>query len=310
MNRTIVFSLTLIAFAAQAASGEEDNNKPNVLLIMADDLGYECLGCNGGTSYATPHLDRLAKTGVRFRHCYVNPICTPTRVALMTGRYNFRNYADPFIQDNTWERVQQQGAYGPDLCVDYLCDFFERHQDRPFFAYYPMALTHFPFKPTPDSPAWQSGDRHEDDWKKYMPDMVAYMDKLVGRLVGKLEELGIRDNTLIMFLGVSFLPRLLGAEEPARDWVLVELINEFRKFGAQQRPAFAGHEGRYVRNHRWKLYAAGQSRRGIPFYRGGQLYDLQHDLREQHPIPPGGGGQEAETARQQLQAVFDEHPWE
>ncbi|MCK4466285.1 MAG: sulfatase-like hydrolase/transferase, partial [Bacteroidales bacterium] len=44
--------------------------KPNIVLIMADDLGFECLGCNGGTSYQTPNLDKLAETGVRFTYCY------------------------------------------------------------------------------------------------------------------------------------------------------------------------------------------------------------------------------------------------
>ncbi|MBC8356744.1 MAG: sulfatase-like hydrolase/transferase [Planctomycetes bacterium] len=63
-------------------------------MIMADDLGFECIGANGGTSYKTPVLDKLASEGVRFEHCYSQPICTPSRVKLMTGRYNVRNYAE------------------------------------------------------------------------------------------------------------------------------------------------------------------------------------------------------------------------
>ena len=59
---------------------------------MADDFGYECVTANGGQSYQTPNLDRLAAAGVRFEHCHVQPLCTPTRVQLMTGRYNVRNY--------------------------------------------------------------------------------------------------------------------------------------------------------------------------------------------------------------------------
>ena len=58
---------------------------PNLILIMADDLGYEIIGANGGTSYQTPELDRLAATGMRFTHCHAQPLCTPTRVQLMTG---------------------------------------------------------------------------------------------------------------------------------------------------------------------------------------------------------------------------------
>ncbi len=66
--------------------------RTNIILIMADDLGYETIGANGGTSYKTPRLDELAREGVRFEHCYAQPICTPSRVQIMTGRYNSRNY--------------------------------------------------------------------------------------------------------------------------------------------------------------------------------------------------------------------------
>ncbi len=66
--------------------------RTNIVLIMADDLGYECLGCNGSTDYKTPVLDRLAKTGIRFEQCHSQPLCTPSRVEIMTGRYNVRNY--------------------------------------------------------------------------------------------------------------------------------------------------------------------------------------------------------------------------
>ena len=67
-------------------------SRPNIVLIMSDDLGYEVLGANGGTSYQTPRLDELAQTGMRFENAHVMPLCTPTRVSLMTGKYNFRNY--------------------------------------------------------------------------------------------------------------------------------------------------------------------------------------------------------------------------
>ena len=69
-----------------------DDTKPNIILIMADDLGYESLSCNGSQSYQTPNLDKLAATGIRFDQCFSQPLCTPSRVQIMTGRYNFRNY--------------------------------------------------------------------------------------------------------------------------------------------------------------------------------------------------------------------------
>ena len=73
-------------------SASRQPEKPNVILILADDLGYETIGANGGQSYRTPRLDQLAATGVRFEHCYVQPLCTPTRVEIMTGQSNARNY--------------------------------------------------------------------------------------------------------------------------------------------------------------------------------------------------------------------------
>ena len=66
--------------------------KPNIVLIMADDMGFECLSCYGSTTYQTPALDDLASRGIRFSHCYSTPLCTPSRVEIMTGQYNFRNY--------------------------------------------------------------------------------------------------------------------------------------------------------------------------------------------------------------------------
>ena len=68
--------------------------KPSVILIMADDMGVECLGCYGGLSYDTPHLDQMAEQGKRFTHCYSQPLSTPSRVKIMTGKYNYRNYED------------------------------------------------------------------------------------------------------------------------------------------------------------------------------------------------------------------------
>ena len=61
---------------------------------MADDVGVECFGPYGSRQYSTPRLSRLAGEGVRFTHCYATPLCTPTRIALMTGQSNVRNYTD------------------------------------------------------------------------------------------------------------------------------------------------------------------------------------------------------------------------
>src|SRR3954469_3513434 len=63
--------------------------KPNIVYIVADDLGWKDVGFHG-SEIKTPNLDKLAKEGVRFTQFYAQPMCTPTRAALMTGRYPFR----------------------------------------------------------------------------------------------------------------------------------------------------------------------------------------------------------------------------
>ena len=253
----------IFVFALAGLTSTQVAGKPNILLIMADDMGYECVTANGGESYSTPNLDRLARGGMRFEHCYSQPICTPSRVQLMTGIYNQRNYIrfglldptvttfghlakragyatciggkwqlesglkgpnhfgfdeyclwqvtrrpsrypNPGLEVNSTLRDYDSGEYGPDLVVDYLCDFLERKKDEPFFLYYPMILPHWPFEPTPDSADWNpkaKGVLNGQGRKKYFADMVAYTDKMVGRLVAKLEELGLRENTLVLFTG-------------------------------------------------------------------------------------------------------------
>lgn len=244
--------------ALQAAS----ERKPNIVLILADDLGYETIGANGGTSYKTPVLDQLAASGARFTHCFAQPLCTPTRVQLMTGRSNVRNYinfgnmdpqavtfgnlfqnagyatcmagkwqlghglalpkkfgfdeyclwqhtrrppryANPGLEINGVQKNFTNGEYGPDIVNDYALDFITRNKNKPFFLYYPMMLTHDPYQPTPDSKDWDPKAIGEglNQAPAHFGDMVAYMDKLIGKLLTKLDEQGLRENTLVLFLG-------------------------------------------------------------------------------------------------------------
>lgn len=250
-------------------------DRPNILLIMADDIGIEGLQCYGGTSYRTPVLDKLAAEGLRFSHAYSQPLCTPTRVQIMTGKYNQRNwlyfgildprektfghllsdagyrtciagkwqlqsydppdfpnsekrrgsgmrvadagfheyqlfhswhtedkgsrYANPTF-DRNGELVEKvENGYGPDSSVDFILDFYRRNRDEPSFVYYPMALPHWPVNPTPDSEVWSDPAKRLDEDDSFFSDMVAYMDKVVGRLVDGLVELGLRENTVIIF---------------------------------------------------------------------------------------------------------------
>lgn len=91
-KQTLVWVMILLPLFWQGCSSTKQENLPNVILIMADDMGYECLGTYGSLSYQTPHLDQLAANGIRFEHCIAQPLCTPSRVKIMSGHYNYRNY--------------------------------------------------------------------------------------------------------------------------------------------------------------------------------------------------------------------------
>jgi len=268
---------------------------------MADDVGREVLGCYGGTSYKTPHLDALAADGLRFQHCYSMPVCHPSRLALMTGRYPFRSpagwggwpkgartfahvlkdagyatavagkwqltlmkrepdharqlgfdesalfgwhegprYHNPLIYRNgkIWTDVRKPDVYGPDVYTEFLIDFMTRHKDRPFVAYYSMALCHEiadDFKPVPPP----APDGHYLTFKE----MVADMDRMVGRLVAALERLGLREKTLILFITDNGSPGkyLTGATERGG------------KVARSHEPVMSMMDGRQVRGGKGKM---------------------------------------------------------
>lgn len=101
--------------------------------------------------------------------------------------------------------------YGPDICNRNALNFIEKNKEKPFFLYYPMLLVHDEHKPTPDTKPnalfdnfdenKDNKDGHKGDDKKYFPDMIAYMDKLIGNVVRKIDALGLSENTLIIVMG-------------------------------------------------------------------------------------------------------------
>ena len=119
INKTIIGIASLITgfnstVWCQLKKTLHPSELPNIVLIMADDMGYECLGCNGNIEYKTPNIDRMAKQGIRFDHCFSQPLSTPSRVKLMTGKYNFRNYEDfGYLNPNqvTFGNLLQDAGY-------------------------------------------------------------------------------------------------------------------------------------------------------------------------------------------------------
>ena len=84
--------LLLFPLAADASVGsQQKRTKPNVLLIVVDDLGYGDIGVHGGKAVPTPNIDKLARSGIRFTNGYVSaPYCSPSRAGILTGRYQTR----------------------------------------------------------------------------------------------------------------------------------------------------------------------------------------------------------------------------
>lgn len=96
--RSIIIALLLAGLVTPAASGASDR-PPNIVFILADDLGWSELGCYGNTFNETPNIDRLASRGLRFTNAYAAaPVCSPTRAALMTGQYPARVGITDFLR--------------------------------------------------------------------------------------------------------------------------------------------------------------------------------------------------------------------
>ena len=263
--QTLSVALSL-CLAALCHAGQ----RPNILLMVADDIGYEALGAYGGLDFETPGLDRMAARGMRFARAYTSPACTPCRVSLHTSLYTTehrqtgtlpvhygRNVAVDFgamptfaqllrargYQTSTTGKWQlatlsfhpnhiadagfdswcvwqiwsgtaktkrywnpyfnRDGAvlddiaerFGPDVLEQYVWERMATARDanEPFLIVHNMLLPHEPITETPQ-------DR-ELGRAASLGHMIEYLDHLVGRTLDKVEELGIRDNTYVFFIG-------------------------------------------------------------------------------------------------------------
>jgi len=88
--KPLIFFVTAL-LCAHCFAAEKPAPKPNMVIFLSDDMGWDQPGFQGGKAVPTPHLDRLAREGVRLTQFYVQSVCSPTRAALLTGRYPFRN---------------------------------------------------------------------------------------------------------------------------------------------------------------------------------------------------------------------------
>ena len=267
-------AVPLASASAAAADGRtargRGRHRPNVIVILLDDLGWGELGCYGQQVIQTPVIDRLASQGVRFTQAYANSVCAPTRGSLLTGQHlghatirsnddarggfapddvnvaevlKSRGYATGVIgkwgfgenapdgpshpnrqgfdqyfgyathgnahdywPTHLWrnhERVEfpeNDGAdvtYVPELFTEEALEFIERHRRDPFFLYLAYNTPHAPNEIPDDAPYseedWPEGERNHAA-------QITWTDGQIGRVLRRLDTLGIADDTAIIFL--------------------------------------------------------------------------------------------------------------
>ncbi len=275
----IILLLTLLQLTPLAVLHAAEERKPNIIVILADDLGYADLGCQGSKEVVSPHMDSIAAHGVRCTAGYISaPQCCPSRAGLMTGRYqnrfgyetndetqkgglplsertmadrlkaagyvtgmvgkwhlgvgqNRRPYQRGFDEafwhsnggvllphkktgfiDNLYRNAEllREKEYSTDAFGREAASFIDRHQHEPFFLYLAFVPPHWPMEAKPEHLAQFA--HIPDLHRRTMLGMMASLDENVGRVLTKLRETKLEENTLLFFLsdngGATGSPRL------------------------------------------------------------------------------------------------------
>jgi len=270
-KNALLITLSLCAsltMSAAVADTKEKIEKPNILFILADDLGKEWISAYGAEDIKTPNIDELANQGIRFDNVWSHPQCTPSRVSLITGQYPYRNgwvnhwdaprwgqgyldwqqnqsiakimkdagyataaagkwqvndfriepeamtkhgfddyamwtgyetgvpasaerYWNPYIHTKKGSKTYP-GEFGEDIFSDFLLNFVEKNKAQPWFAYFAMNLPHSPYTTTPHKSKLDNNlDKHKA--------MVEYADFILAKMIKRLEEMGERENTIIIW---------------------------------------------------------------------------------------------------------------
>lgn len=270
---TIVGLGTASLSMSTAFCTNKNYNRPNIILIMIDNVGYGDFGINGNRNVRTPNLDAFAREGIQFSRFYCNPLCAPTRADLMTGRYYYRTgvihtsrggalmhgdeitvaeflkkagyttgmFGKWHLGDNYPMRPQDQGfdntlwhksarigqvpdfpntyfnptlwqngkkiktnGYCTDVFYNAAIKFIEENRNKSFFIYLPTNVGHT----AQESIVGQLvAPKYFEPYKKIgisdttakVYGMITNFDENFGGLIAKLEQLNLRENTLIIF---------------------------------------------------------------------------------------------------------------
>jgi len=269
--------LLFIMFAV-ACQNKQEAQQPNIVMVLADDLGWAQVGCYGSYYYETPNIDLIATEGMRFTNAYAAaPVCSPTRASIMTGKYPARLHLTNFLSGNgdkgkplavpSWQKhlplqektvaevlkekgyatalfgkwhlsidktppkslpynptkqgfdeefvtykpadymplgewqTAEEDAHSVDTITDLSLDFMQRHQDKPFFLIVSHNTIHDPLmeqSATIDKYKNKQGtDKPENH--PVIAAMIERLDKSIGRIIQKIEDLGLAENTIVVF---------------------------------------------------------------------------------------------------------------
>jgi arylsulfatase A-like enzyme len=267
-------ALTMIFLLCGAGTlPAQSAERPNVILIFTDDQGSVDLNCYGATDLITPHLDSLAARGTRFTQFYVGaPVCSPSRAALLTGRYPQRarvpgnmpshpgrdgmpteqitiaeimkqagyvtghvgkwhlgyspatmpngqgfdysfghmggcidNYSHFFYwvppnRHDLWrngKEIWEDGRFFGDLMVQECERFIDSSRNKPFFLYWAINMPHYPLQGTAK---WRARYKDLESPRRMYAEFLSTADEMVGQVLAHVDELGLREDTLVVFL--------------------------------------------------------------------------------------------------------------
>ena len=280
MNHTaflLIFVTGITSFFAGCSEDKKKNQPPNIVFILADDMGCAQMGCYGSNFYQTLHIDNLASEGMLFTNAYAAAaVCSPTRASIMTGKYPARLHLTDFIAGNNrndyplrqpkWQKFLQleevtfaeilkehgyktahfgkwhlspektppeslpfnpvkQGfdedfvtykpsgdlaqpwqdaeldAHNVDTITSLSLDFMERNRENPFFLFVSHNTIHDPLKERAETIRKYENNPASADPENHpvIAAMVERLDNSCGRIFGKIKELGLEENTVVIF---------------------------------------------------------------------------------------------------------------
>ena len=286
--------IAFVFMGAGCAEKEPVSAPPNIVFILADDMGYSQVGVYGTDYYPTPNIDKLATEGMRFTNAYAAcPVCSPTRASIMTGKYPARLHLTDFIAGNNrdtyplsqpeWqkflpleeetiaEQLKKRGyqtamfgkwhlsqakmppeslpynpdrqgfdesfvtykpsgnmaqpwqgaeddAHNVDTITNLALDFMERNRDNPFFLYVSHNTIHDPLKERAETIAqYENMDASEEpENHPVIAAMIERLDQSCGRIFQKVNDLGLKDNTIVIFFADNGGKEAYAAQTPFR----------------------------------------------------------------------------------------------